>query len=487
MPSRPSAVSCASRRGTLELGDDLGVRHRERRERRQPGFGGAVGDPFRMELRVDVRGDSHRDDAIQVARPRSEGEAIQHVQGAFAFRQRRRRVRCGRRDRENAEERRAAEKTPCERSRECSPSSFDEGATLPDYGPSGLRRRHADVKMSLQWATGAVSPTNAASSASAIRRMPPTSPTSVSTPCSTGDRSRPASPRSTTTGGSTIEREMGYVADVFDEARLSRLPGRTADRPRPLLDGRRLASGQRPADRVRDRPRAARRSPTTATSSTPGRSAPSLERKGALFTTTSDSEVDPSPDRALVRADARRRASPMPFSRCAGRIRSLILSREGIFAVRDPNGIRPLSLGIAGGLARRRLRDLRLRPDRRRRYERDVEPGEIVRLSRDGFTSHPLRLPHSTPCVFEHVYFARPDSLVFGRSVAASREALRRAASRASIRPRPTSSCRFRTRACTRRSATRGSRRSRSPSASCATTTSGARSSSRSRRSAASA
>src|SRR5262249_14926284 len=56
------------------------------------------------------------------------------------------------------------------------------------------------------------------------------------------------------------------------------------------------------------------------------------------------------------------------------------------------------------------------------RYERDVEPGEIVRLSRDGVTSHRFAFPISTPCVFEHVYFARPDSMVFGRSVAASRQ-----------------------------------------------------------------
>jgi amidophosphoribosyltransferase len=57
------------------------------------------------------------------------------------------------------------------------------------------------------------------------------------------------------------------------------------------------------------------------------------------------------------------------------------------------------------------------------KFERDVEPGEIVRLSREGFQSHRFAFPQHTPCIFEHVYFARPDSLVFGRSVAATREA----------------------------------------------------------------
>jgi amidophosphoribosyltransferase len=60
------------------------------------------------------------------------------------------------------------------------------------------------------------------------------------------------------------------------------------------------------------------------------------------------------------------------------------------------------------------------------RFERDVEPGEIVHLSREGVVSHRFAFPISTPCVFEHVYFARPDSKVFGRSVAASRQAFGR-------------------------------------------------------------
>jgi amidophosphoribosyltransferase len=99
-----------------------------------------------------------------------------------------------------------------------------------------------------------------------------------------------------------------------------------------------------------------------------------------------------------------------------------VLSREGIFAVRDPNGIRPLSLGTREGspvvASETCAFDLI-----GARFERDVEPGEIVRLSREGFSSRRFALANSTPCIFEHVYFSRPDSKVFGKSVAASRHA----------------------------------------------------------------
>jgi amidophosphoribosyltransferase len=92
----------------------------------------------------------------------------------------------------------------------------------------------------------------------------------------------------------------------------------------------------------------------------------------------------------------------------------VILSRDGIFAARDPNGIRPLSLGIREGspvvASETCAFDLI-----GAKFERDVEPGEIVKLSREGFSSHRFAFPLSTPCVFEHVYFARPDSNVFGR------------------------------------------------------------------------
>src|SRR5262249_44463654 len=149
-----------------------------------------------------------------------------------------------------------------------------------------------------------------------------------------------------------------------------------------------------------------------------------LENSGALFPTTSDSEV-------ILHLVARSKATTIADAiaeallEVRGGYSLVILSREGIFAVRDPNGIRPLSLGMREGspvvASETCAFDLI-----GARYERDVEPGEIVHLTRDGFVSHRFAFPISTPCIFAHVYFARPAPRVFGRSVAASRQAFGR-------------------------------------------------------------
>ena len=216
-----------------------------------------------------------------------------------------------------------------------------------------------------------------------------------------------------------VEREMGYVADVFDEARLSRLPGRTAiGHVRYSTAGASLLANAQPIVFATGRGPLGLAHNGNLVNAREIRT--SLEAKGALFTTTSDSEVilhliarSSAPTLSGAIADA--------LLEVRGAYSLVILSREGIFAARDPNGIRPLSLGVREGspvvASETCAFDLI-----GARYERDVEPGEIVQLSRDGFTSHRFAFPISTPCVFEHVYFARPDSTVFGRSVAASRQ-----------------------------------------------------------------
>ena len=216
-----------------------------------------------------------------------------------------------------------------------------------------------------------------------------------------------------------VEREMGYVADVFDEARLSRLPGRTAiGHVRYSTAGASLLANAQPIVFATGRGPLGLAHNGNLVNAREIRT--SLEAKGALFTTTSDSEVilhliarSSAPTLSGAIADA--------LLEVRGAYSLVILSREGIFAARDPNGIRPLSLGVREGspvvASETCAFDLI-----GARYERDVEPGEVVQLSREGFTSHRFAFPISTPCVFEHVYFARPDSTVFGRSVAASRQ-----------------------------------------------------------------
>ena len=217
-----------------------------------------------------------------------------------------------------------------------------------------------------------------------------------------------------------IEREMGYVADVFDESRLSRLPGRSAiGHVRYATAGGSMLSNAQPIVFATGRgPLALAHNGNLVNAREIRRR---LEESGSLFTTTSDSEV-------FLHLVARSRASTLTgaiaeaLSEVHGAYSLLILSREGIFAMRDPNGIRPLSLGRRDGssvvASETCAFDLI-----GARFERDVEPGEIVRLTPEGFESHRFAFPKATPCVFEHVYFSRPDSRVFGKSVAASREA----------------------------------------------------------------
>src|SRR5499433_2146083 len=218
-----------------------------------------------------------------------------------------------------------------------------------------------------------------------------------------------------------VEREMGYVADVFDEARISRLTGRTAiGHVRYSTAGGSLLANAQPIVFATGRgPLALAHNGNLVNARRIRRE---LEQSGALFTTTSDTEV-------ILHLVARSRATTLTeaiaeaLTEVRGAYSLLILSTEGIFAARDPNGIRPLSLGIREGspVAASETCAFDLIGAK---YERDVEPGEIVKLSREGFSSTRFAFPQHTPCVFEHVYFSRPDSIVFGKSVAATREAM---------------------------------------------------------------
>jgi amidophosphoribosyltransferase len=104
----------------------------------------------------------------------------------------------------------------------------------------------------------------------------------------------------------------------------------------------------------------------------------------------------------------------------------LLLTETQFIAVRDPHGFRPLALGRLGEAnvfsSETCAFDL-LGAE----YVREVAPGEVLILDRDGMRSH---FPHPQirpkPCVFEHVYFSRPDSLVYGLSVMATRREMGR-------------------------------------------------------------
>jgi len=141
-----------------------------------------------------------------------------------------------------------------------------------------------------------------------------------------------------------------------------------------------------------------------------------LENNGSIFQTTMDTEVvlhliakslKSGLEEATVRAMAQVR----------GAYSMVVMTEDALIGVRDPNGFRPLCLGklnasyvLASETCALDLVDAE--------YIREVEPGEIVIINRDGLASIPPDIsPRKTQCIFELIYFARPDSSVFGQNV----------------------------------------------------------------------
>jgi amidophosphoribosyltransferase len=225
-----------------------------------------------------------------------------------------------------------------------------------------------------------------------------------------------------------LARAMGHVADAFDEEALAKLPGHIAightrystagesklENAQPFLID--CAHGQIAvahngnlvnARELRD----------------------DLVRNGSIFQTSSDTEVilhlyarsrAPSVEEALVES----------IAQVQGAYSIAVLTRNRLIAARDPHGFRPLALGQLGDAwivcSETCALDLIGAT-----YVRDVEPGELLVISDGGVRSiRPFPAQPLAHCVFEHVYFARPDSYVFGRSVNEVRTELGRALAR---------------------------------------------------------
>lgn len=150
-----------------------------------------------------------------------------------------------------------------------------------------------------------------------------------------------------------------------------------------------------------------------------------LEKGGAIFQSTMDSEIvlhllvrSPKATVEEKIADA--------LARCEGAYSLLFLSEDKIIGVRDPYGFRPLCLGKKDGayvLASETCAFDIIGAE----FIREVEPGEMVVISKDGLSSHKF-FPAVPPsfCIFEYIYFARPDSRIFGGSVYEVRKRLGR-------------------------------------------------------------
>ena len=212
-----------------------------------------------------------------------------------------------------------------------------------------------------------------------------------------------------------VSRAMGYVADTFNNETLAALPGSIAighvrystagasrlSNAQPILID--CAHGQIAighngnlvnARELRDE----------------------LVRQGSIFQSSTDTEV-------VLHLYARSKAAAVEdaivesVSQVQGAFSFVLLTQDRLIAVRDPHGFRPLALGRLGDAvvvcSETCAMDLIGAT-----YVRDVEPGEVLVVSAQGMRSikpfPPAPLAH---CIFEHVYFARPDSYVFGKSV----------------------------------------------------------------------
>jgi amidophosphoribosyltransferase len=157
-----------------------------------------------------------------------------------------------------------------------------------------------------------------------------------------------------------------------------------------------------------------------------------LESQGSIFQTNSDTEV-------IVHLIALSKEQTLPeamedaLRRVEGAFSLVMISPDRIFAARDPRGFRPLAMGRIPKLPGEKQDTVVFASETcafdliGAEYVRDVKPGELVVIGPEGMNSYFYSpSPAQSSCIFEHVYFSRPDSLVFGRPVQESREGLGR-------------------------------------------------------------
>jgi len=225
-----------------------------------------------------------------------------------------------------------------------------------------------------------------------------------------------------------LEVGMGLVADVFSDARLKKLPGNIAvghnrysttgvskvKNAQPCLieySGGTMAMGHNGnlvnASEIRKE----------------------LGAAGAIFQSTNDSEVI-----VHLMAQSRRNSfvdrAVAALSQVKGAYSIVLMSENELVAARDPQGFRPLCLGKLDGAyivaSESCVMDLV-----EAEFIREIEPGELILINQFGVKSfYPFQKAPTKQCVFEHIYFSRPDSYLFGHSVYSTRKLMGKALAR---------------------------------------------------------
>jgi amidophosphoribosyltransferase len=225
-------------------------------------------------------------------------------------------------------------------------------------------------------------------------------------------------------------KDLGLVEKVFDPARLATLPGDAAiGHVRYSTSGSTLVVNAQPHLMKCSKGQIAVAHNGNIVNTAALKK--ELEHYGSIFQSTSDSELIvhlmakptyPSIVEGLIGA----------AKRLKGSYAMTCLSVEQLIGIRDPHGFKPLSLGRLGNgwvLSSETCAFDLLGVE----FVRDVEPGEVIVISRSGLKSYyPFKdeAIRRSYCIFEHIYFARPDSVVFGQSVALVRQRLGEALAR---------------------------------------------------------
>jgi amidophosphoribosyltransferase len=228
---------------------------------------------------------------------------------------------------------------------------------------------------------------------------------------------------STDGNGMIAYRDMGLVADVFSNDVLEKLEGRAA-----VGHNRYATYGGKDWQNLQ--PFVANFSDDSLALAHNGNLINAwelrreLEKSGAIFASTSDSEV-------ILHLTARSQEASIvdrlaaALRRVKGAYSLVVMTNQRLLAVRDPAGVRPLSLGKIGDgyivASETCAFDLI-----GAKFIRDIEPGEILEITVGGElnSNRSLQTNESAFCVFEYIYFARPDSNVCGKNVYLSRKKL---------------------------------------------------------------
>lgn len=227
---------------------------------------------------------------------------------------------------------------------------------------------------------------------------------------------------------------LGLVADNFTEPELDRLSGRTAiGHVRYATTGDNLLTNAQPLTaNLKDGFVAVAHNGNIVNA---GKLREELKNDGAIFQGSNDTEV-------LIHLLARDKAVKFEdrvmnaLKKLEGAYSLVILTSKQLFAVRDPMGFRPLSIGkLDGDMNGLSYSSWVVASETcafdliGAKFERDILPGEILIIENGGGKTHSLHLPEApkkAQCIFEHVYFARPDSVVFGEGVYEARKNLGR-------------------------------------------------------------